>query len=142
MVTTPIAYITKVPPDDFDVYGGYGPYALPIKMKIAGWAFNPTGTGFYTSNISISINNADGLYATDQKFVNREDNNTNTQYALFSMGPGHQLYGSGWFTIPGEGDTGAINGHFPQPFRYWYDPTNGTVSAGYVVRLSGGVSSP
>jgi type II secretion system protein G len=136
-VTTPIAYVTTVPKDDFDVFGGFGGYSLPIKLKVAGWTFNAAGNGFGT-DLPFYVNQADGLVGTDQAYATREANSSNVQYALFSVGPGHALTpGGGWYTITGE-PTGASSGHFPQPTRYWYDPTNGTISLGYVVRLSGG----
>jgi len=130
-VTTPIAYITKVPDDIFDVFRLWGPGVLSIKYKSENyWG----GTGFY-------VNTGSGNLADDIIVTSAGSNPTNIKYVVFSMGPGqklsHSLFGTGFYNLPGD-----TYGSYPHPQRYWYDPTNGTVTLGYVVRDSGGRVSP
>ena len=126
-VTTPIPYITKVPDDIFDVFSGYGPGFLPIKYR------SENHSGLY-------VNTGNGNWQQDIRVTSQESNSTNIRYVVFSLGPGQQLahlkFGTGFWNLPGE------SGRFPHPHRYWYDPTNGTITLGYVVRDSGGNVSP
>ena len=139
VVTTPVAYITSVPDDIFDTFGSLGPGFIPIKYRVAGWAFSTHNASGY-SNASFTVNSGPGNVTDDQTFSTRELNNTNIQYIVFSMGPAqslaHAQFGTGFWSDP------ASSGTYPQPHRMWYDPTNGTVSLGYVARESGGSVSP
>ena len=86
-------------------------------------------------------------------FPTRDSNSSGVQYVVFSVGPG-ALISSGmvdagklkgvnygyWYNVSDPEGSGQYP--IPQPYRYWYDPTNGTISLGYVVREQGGSSSP
>ncbi|MDI6784753.1 MAG: hypothetical protein QME64_11755, partial [bacterium] len=142
-VTTPVAYITRVPDDVFDTYAAYGPGFLPMKYRTAGWALAGTGA---PTRLSMWVNESDGLRTTDIELRLREDlNKTPYKYAIFSMGPGQALHraaaGSGFWN-DGVSSAMLTETRYPAPFRLWYDPTNGVTSIGHVVRLSGGAVSP
>jgi prepilin-type N-terminal cleavage/methylation domain-containing protein len=130
-VSTPIAYVTRVPDDIFDVFRLFGPGVLSIKYKSENYY---GGDGFY-------VNTGSGNLADDVQVKSAGANPTNIKYVVFSMGPGqkmaHLKFGTGFYNLPGE-----PYGHWPDPHRYWYDPTNGVVTLGYVVRDSGGRVSP
>ena len=144
VVTTPIAYITKVPDDIFDVFAGVGPGFIPIHYKIPGWSYRsasgtPDGPPVIDGDTPMHINTSTGNLIDDVVVTMRENNPTNVQYVVFSLGPGQQIaqsmFGTGFWDPDGQFSE-------PQPHRLWYDPTNGTVSIGYVVRESGGRVSP
>lgn len=132
-VTTPIAYITKVPDDIFDVFRLFGPGVLSIKYRSENY-YSYSAAGFY-------VNTGSGNKEDDIIVTSAGSNPTNIKYVVFSMGPGqklsHSKFGTGFYNLPGD-----PYGSYPHPHRYWYDPTNGTVTLGYVVRDSGGRVSP
>lgn len=132
VLTTPVAYLTKLPDDVFDSYVGYGPGApLPIKYKIPGWGYSASGL----TSLYMYVNVLSGDEVDDVQLFRREDTNQfRVKYVLFSMGPGKELMRNAYGTpFPARG---------PQPHRFWYDPTNGTISIGYIVRESSGMVSP
>lgn len=150
-VTTPIAYITSVPDDIFDSFAGIGPGFIPIKYRTAGgagwggtgdWA-NP-GIRAFDARLYMENPASPGDRATDV-WVDRSGQSVrNVAFALWSMGPGvtlHRSIGGSGFWNEGVSELTSVS-RYPGPYRLWYDPTNGTVSVGHVVRLSSGAVSP
>ncbi len=141
-LTTPIAYITTIPIDPFDVFNGEGPDQIPIKYRIAGWAYNsgthtpagPPVLGTLAQTVEFYVNVGSGNPDDDVEYTDREANQTSVQYCLFSPGPGNSI------TSQYLSDNNSDD--YPQPYRLWYDPTNGTVSLGFIVRESSGIVSP
>jgi len=150
-ITTPIPYITRVPDDIFDYYAGLGAGFIPLKYRTPGGAgeaaygnwgaptirgFNcrlymedPSDPGTRTKDVYTDVNNGDAR---------------GVRYALFSMGPGvsrHRVVTGSGFWNDGVSEN-LSDTHYPGPFRLWYDPTNGTVTIGHIVRLSSGPVSP
>jgi prepilin-type N-terminal cleavage/methylation domain-containing protein len=150
-ITTPIAYITKVPDDIFDYYAGLGAGFIPLKYRASGgmgeaasneWAapsIRNYNVRLYMENPSDPGNRTADIYSdTNSRDVR------NVRYALFSMGPGvsrHRAITGSGFWNDGVSET-LSETHYPGPYRLWYDPTNGTISIGHVVRLSSGPVSP
>ena len=138
-ITTPIAYITSIPRDIF--LQSNQSWALGGYQKLM-WNHVSPGYGWY-------INTADGNPCTDTYLPAGMTSPSNIQYCIFSFGPGEQLAieafnNTGRWYLPGEPCVPGGNGQSEicQPYRYWYDPTNGTISIGYVVRVQGGTNSP
>ncbi len=138
-LTTPVAYITSTPTDVFDIDPAASSGNFPLKWNKQGYEYG------------IAENTADGNPDTDvayAKITGPNGADAPYPYVLFSEGPaeslalsmGSQLGGDGYFWY-NNGDSYGYN-EVCQPYRYWYDPTNGTVSLGYVVRLPGGTNSP
>lgn len=120
-LTTPVRYCSERPLDAFNplhqykyVAPGFG-WANHVATILAIWvpqAF-PDDTG----------------YSDDQPYFSPQD--APVQWALWSVGPtGPKSF---W-------DSDLL--HLPVPPRTWYDPTNGTVSEGVIVRLSTGHLAP
>jgi len=138
-LTTPVAYVTSLPKDPFEVFNGVGPNNVPVEYRIAGWAYKssnggPTGVPILGANVTFIVNAGSGLPADDIQYSVREANQTSIQYCLFSPGPGN--------SANSQHLTDNNSDNYPQPHRLWYDPTNGTVSRGYITRETGGTVSP
>ena len=145
-ITSPIAYITSVPDDIFNVRSDLFGISQSGGHTRMSWNMylRPQNYTFY---VNTGQNNGN---APDIQVNSYSNNPTNVQYVVFSVGPGAptafgmqqqgQLAGTdyGYWYNAGDGESYPI----PQPYRYWYDPTNGTVSLGYVVRQNGGTNSP
>ena len=113
-LTTPVAYITSVPSDPF------GPVKRDDDFTFGGGA---TLTDSYYYNIQ-------------RWFVCRNfpwlvfpagDNGNTAQWVLQTKGPDLYFSKSAQTSIPGAEE-------IDRPYRWAYDPTNGTVSAGNIVR--------
>ena len=153
VVTTPITYLSSVPDDVFDAFNGLGAGFAPIKYRAPGgngWGgtgdyFAPSPRAFtiqlYMDNPNDPENRSADVY-TDQDNTGIE----NVGYILYSFGPGVLLAqdaqtNDSCFWDENSGDVSS-EAHAPGPYRMWYDPTNGTISIGEVVRLSSGPVSP
>jgi type II secretion system protein G len=120
-LTTPISYMTSLPRDIFNQKFHYK-YISP-------------GIGFSNGVLTIlaiwvprDFPNDTGA-SDDIPYFHYGD--SPVKWALWSVGP--------------PGDAGFWNAgmeHHPVPQRVWYDPTNGTISKGIIVRLSTGNGSP
>jgi len=127
-LTTPVAYMTFTPRDPFQ--GAASPYGLSI---------TPYGGGFYhyepweNTWPSGLMSNVWGPWSGFTAEMKRRG----LWYVIWSPGPdGDQDFGrprEGDYRFPTYNDRGAGMGAF-------YDPTNGTVSSGDVVRLGPGAS--
>jgi hypothetical protein len=120
-LTTPVPYISRRPEDVFHpghqykyVSPGFG-WANENPSILAVWVPEgfPEDTGFASDIPYFSFSRSP------------------VQWAVWSVGP------VGALSIF-ESDSR----HIPVPQRTWYDPTNGTVSQGVVVRLNTGHQSP
>jgi len=143
-LTTPVSYISTIPTDVFDLDIAANGGQFPIKWNKQGW----------NSLYGIAENTADGNPNTDLYYDPLTKANMPNYsgpapfpYVLWSTGPGEglarsdaSLGGNGyeWYVLSDKYGYNEIC----QPYRYWYDPTNGTVSLGYVCRLPGGTNSP
>lgn len=120
-LTTPVGFCSRRPLDVFNpehqykyIAPGFG-WSNEVPTILALWipeAF-PEDSGF----------------ASDLPYFSFHD--CPVQWALWSVGPSGAK--SFW-----DSDLS----HIPVPSRTWYDPTNGTVSDGVIVRLSDGQVSP
>jgi len=120
-VTTPIAYLDSLPPDVFQrsqtykyIAPGQG-YINDEPATLGMWAprFFPLDTGAEDDVVYFSPKDAP------------------VQWALWSVGPAGPM-----------STANDLRLHMPVPSRCWYDPSNGTVSKGLVIRLSTGQTSP
>lgn len=150
-VTTPVAYLTSVPDDIFDAFSGLGVGFAPIKYRAPGEAnagsyFNSTPSSPIVISLYMDDPSDPGNRSADI-FTDEENTDVaNVRYIVYSLGPGvllaqdAQSNGSGFW----DENSGAVSSeaHAPGPYRMWYDPTNGTVSIGEIVRLSSGPVSP
>ncbi|MFB3897487.1 MAG: type II secretion system protein [bacterium] len=123
--TTPIAYITSRPTDIFERYQTSGD-VMPIRYTKPGWGYN--SSGFQVSNI----------YAW---YANSFDDPAQGTYQVYSESQApipFGVWGNGPATLLWTSDVDK------QPFvkSSWYDPTNGTISRGFLVKLAGGMTSP
>lgn len=133
-LTSPVAYITSVPDD---------PFKHPISglMVNAPVYYERAGFGFVNGNLvlqnmsyvpqeAVRTSKLDGI--GPDAYVTR-DTDTPARYVLYSVGPDLD-------------DNVKVGGNVLFRSRYHlsnrYDPTNGTVSVGNVVRYSGGLSFP
>ncbi len=153
VVTTPIAYMTSIPDDIFNSFNGVGVGFTPIGYRAPGgngWG----GTGDYfvpsprTFDVQLYMDNPSDPGDRSADVYTDQDNTDieNVRYIIYSLGPGvlmaqnEQTNESGFW----DENSGAVSSeaHAPGPYRMWYDPTNGTVSIGEIVRLSSGPVSP
>jgi prepilin-type N-terminal cleavage/methylation domain-containing protein len=128
-LTTPIAYLSTLPKDPFETYAGTGAGYLPLKYQRPGAGYsNGSPTSWYVQ-VPATYPIDDGsatLYkyygpgnpANDSGCPGSADN---IRWAVFSVGPDKEF------------ETAQ-----PIPMRTWYDPTNGVVSNGNLVRISDG----
>lgn len=120
-ITTPVAYLSAVPADIFNTRQDYK-YIAPG----AGWA---NGDPSILAIWAPADFPADHGPATDRPYFSQET--SPVKWAAWSVGPHGAL-------SVFESDTL----HLPVPRRYWYDPTNGTISEGILPRLSTGHTAP
>ena len=125
-ITTPIAYLTSRPTDSFNMFEGNH---LAIKYHHAGFGYHngtPTETGIYVPR---AYPDDEGSDATDILYQGNVESGTQrpasaspVKYAIWSSSPNDRSW--------------KLFAHKPVPKRMWYDPTNGTTSLGFIVRLS------
>jgi prepilin-type N-terminal cleavage/methylation domain-containing protein len=124
--TTPIAYITSRPTDPFNMFEGN---KLAIKYQHPGFGFH-NGVVFEAGlYVPRAYPDDEGSDATDILYQGTVDTGTQkpalmspVKYALWSSSPNDKSW--------------KLFTHKPVPKRIWYDPTNGTTSLGFIVRLS------
>ncbi|MDP8244609.1 MAG: prepilin-type N-terminal cleavage/methylation domain-containing protein [Candidatus Hinthialibacter antarcticus] len=131
-LTTPIAYLSQRPLDPFYTFNGASDEAAgqTIKYRSPGFGFfngMPTEEGVWAPR---SFPTDDGDYI----FYNNASDETPAsaspvQYGLWSVGP----------IIREEIDMHMLE---PVPSHTWYSPSNGTISAGIIVRLNTGHCAP
>ena len=120
-LTTPVDYCRRRPLDIFNL-----PHQYKYIAPGFGWANEDP------SILAIWVPEAfpeDAGYGADVPYFSFRD--SPVQWALWSVGPSGAK--SFW-----DSDLK----HIPVPARTWYDPTNGTVSEGVIVRLNTGHHSP
>jgi prepilin-type N-terminal cleavage/methylation domain-containing protein len=149
-LTTPIAYVTSALYDPFvldnrDGGGGKlpdGPQYLHYERLGFGYdetgtPYNDGGSGFRSVHVPPDANGT--IWGTFHPGGPDADETVNpadvpTAYVLYSIGPDrtHRVYNA----------DGSILTKARWSVLNYYDPTNGTVSAGNVVRFPGGLSFP
>jgi type II secretion system protein G len=149
-ITTPIAYMTSIPGDPWstflDAATKSNPGDLPFGYDKAGFGFNFSGafgqpgtwSQMTTSSspsdgvgfvVQLPADFAKGLSANGAVTVTTRDvNKTPLRWALWSIGPTNNL--------PPQRQGDQARSRFIVDCRY--DPTNGTVSAGYILRYGTG----
>lgn len=145
-LTTPIAYLVATLPDPFALHvskgGGLwmpdGPPVLHYErlgfgFDVNGDPYNDNGSGFRAVHVPFDANGT--IWGTFNAAGPETDETTNrgdvpTEYVLFSIGPDHthRIYNQDG-TIQLKSRWSVLN---------YYDPTNGTVSQGNIVRFPGG----
>jgi len=147
-ITTPIAYLTSLPGDPFSTFIATGaassnPGTPPFGFDKAGFGFtagqfpngpfnnfttsDATGTGFV---VQLPADFAEGFSANGPVNVQtRNPNQSPLGWAIWSVGPTDGLPP----VRPGDG----ARSRFVVDGRY--DPTNGTISPGYVIRYRAGI---
>lgn len=120
-ITTPVAYLSSIPLDIFNRRQTYK-YIAPGP----GWA---NGDQSILALWVPSQFPGDSCSSDDKPYFSQQS--SPVKWALWSVGPGGPLT-----VFESDGL------HVPVPRRYWYDPTNGTVSAGILPRLSTGHTAP
>lgn len=131
-LTTPTAYMTTRPLDPFNTFPGASDEApgQTIKYRHPGYGyFNgmPTEEGMWVPK-SFPIDNGDYIFYNNAS-EEHPASKCPVDYGLWSAGP-----------IPKK-EIG-MQTYEPVPSHTWYDPTNGTVSMGIVVRLNTGHHAP
>ncbi len=150
-ITTPIAYMTSIPSDPFGSFINFSTNArageAPFGYDRGGFGFqsssefpdgpfdlkttsDATGTGFV---VQLPSDFASGLTANGPVNVQTRDVNASPlRWALWSIGPSDDLPPS----RPGD----SARSRYVVDGRY--DPTNGTVSAGYILRYGSSNTFP
>jgi len=121
-ITTPVAYISNRTKDVFNqgfqykfITPGLGYTNFGVQTILGIWV---------PSNFPKDSDPPDDVVYCDM-------GKSPVKWGLWSVGPRGDI---------GFWDAGLA--HHPVPSRHWYDPTNGTVSAGIIVRLNTGHCSP
>lgn len=133
-LTSPIAYLSTLPEDPFKHPINGVPVTAPVYYERAGFVISDGylydgATSFYPVQVpaeTVGTTRLDGQGADTP--VNT-DSGTPARWVLYSLGPDME------FGVPG-----GIESRFNINNRY--DPTNGTVSPGNVLRYPGGTSFP
>jgi type II secretion system protein G len=113
-LTTPIAYITDIPSDPFGV-------VFPDDDFRFGGSATLTDAYYYNTKDWFDCRGfVWAVFPTG-------DNPPPAQWVLQSKGPDKYFSNSAKSGIPGADE-------IDRPYRYQYDPTNGTVSAGNIIR--------
>jgi len=121
-ITTPIAYISNRTKDVFNPGFQYK-YVMP-------------GLGYTNYGVQTIL----GIWVPN-RFPGDSDPPDDAVYCDMGRSPVKW----GLWSVGPKGDIGfwdAGLAHHPVPARHWYDPTNGTISAGIIARLSTGHCSP
>jgi prepilin-type N-terminal cleavage/methylation domain-containing protein len=131
-VTSPIAYISHIPDDPFVHPMSGVPIKGPLYYEKAGFGVvNNAVTSGYDVDVpldAVATSKIDGIGPDEE--VDREDK-TPRRFVLYSLGPDLKFeFSSAPF----------IHSAFNLNNRY--DPTNGTVSPGNVIRYPGGTNFP
>ncbi len=138
-ITSPIAYVTTVPVDPFehsftDSAGNKYQDIGPIYYERAGFSFIDGVKAPKPSLVPADIIGTNTVYGTGADTAVQDPNQTPAQYILYSLGPDLHNHVT------------DLRGTVFSKSRYnidnRYDPTNGTVSAGNIIRFSSGQSVP
>jgi type II secretion system protein G len=130
-LTSPIAYITSIPNDPFKHPVSGIQVDAPLYYERAGFGFlngNLTQMRSYVPSDSIGTSKLDGI---GDDVYTYDDHQTPARFVLFSLGPDLNFFSSG---------DALYQSRYNLNNRY--DPTNGTVSSGNVLRFPGGLSFP
>jgi len=132
-LTSPVAYFTQLPDDPFKHPIDGIPQIAPLYFDRAGFGFVD---GIFLSNLSVQVpQDAAGttrLDGTGPDTLVSQESRLPQRYVLYSLGP--DLL----FTAPGVPT--EIKSRFNLNNRY--DPTNGSVSRGNIVRFPSGAGFP
>jgi len=118
-LTTPIAYITSYPMDPFERFGGG---QNPLKYIKAGPMYNDGALYLWYVNLPVTWPLADESTPVAKYYGPNNPANeieTGFRWFMFSCGP--------------DGD---LDTNYGLMMYGWYDPTNGTVSNGNIVRTN------
>lgn len=135
-LTSPIAYITSVPIDPFkhlavDSSGVQLATSAPLYYEIAGFAYiNGTRTNINPVNVPADAVGTSSMIGIGADTEVRSPWETPSRWLLYSLGPdltNHLV----------DLNSGAIVSRSRYNLNNRYDPTNGTVSAGNVLRVAG-----
>jgi prepilin-type N-terminal cleavage/methylation domain-containing protein len=143
-LTTPVAYIANALRDPFEMESDTGSGTAPVGKtwlyyERLGWGFdgsgnrwNDNGTG--TRAVRVTVDGNGTLLGTAPDFNTTDPNLIPTRYTLFSVGPSksHRVYN----------EDGSILVRSRWSIYNRYDPTNGTISQGCVLRFPDGLSFP
>ena len=139
-ITTPIAYLTSLPHDAFDhiLTDNYGNQVV----EKGPYYFERTGFGFVNGirvsqvvQVPADTIGTRSLTGTGPDTPAQTTGETPREYILYSVGPDRLIQ----LTDLG---TGSIITRSRYNLNNRYDPTNGTISAGNILRYPGGTSFP
>ncbi len=131
-LTTPLAYLSERPFDPFYTFTGASSEApgQTIKYRSPGFGFfngMPTEEGVW---IPKSFPHDDGEYVFfNNASATHPAGSSPVKFGLWSIGP----------VIRNDISSHSLE---PVPSHTWYSPSNGTISAGIIVRLNTGHSAP
>jgi len=134
-ITSPIAYLSSVPNDVFKHLISGVPVIAPYYYEKAGFCFengvyNPAGVSRVPTDIA-GTNQLAGLSPMDVSMT--DERQTPARWALYSLGPDLSYNVN-------QGPTVITQSRYHLSNRY--DPTNGTVSPGNILRFPGSISFP
>jgi len=124
-LTTPIAYITSWPKDPFERFAGSSGW-LPLKYIRPGQ--------YYSEGVLVT-NPQDYWYISVPATYPEDDGGSLLRYGGPSY-PSNQITPNMYWFMFSVGPDGDLESGYGLPKRAWYDPTNGTVSNGNIIRTS------
>jgi len=140
-LTSPIAYMTSLPDDVFKHPIGSGiNITAPLYYERAGFVvvdgvvFRPGVNPRHTMVPSEAVGRSNYFTGTGADTQVFDPNETPAQWVLYSIGPDLD------FQIKDDSGTVITNSRYNLNNRY--DPTNGSISIGNIMRFPGGVSLP
>lgn len=143
-LTTPIAYITSALRDPFELESEEGSPEGPwgkahLYFERLGWGFDETGSrwnagGLGVRAIRVPVDGRGTLTGTAPDFNSTDPADFTERYWIFSVGPdkSHRVFNP----------DGSILVRSRISVLNRYDPTNGTISPGNIVRFAGGQTFP
>lgn len=127
-LTTPIAYLSSIPKDPFDRYDTPNPVALRClryRKPGLGWRLQPDGS---KNPVTVSMYVPDTFPIDGPGRWYYDEFRSPVRWGMWSVGP--------------DGDFESETGVQPCRAISWYDPTNGIISNGNIVRFSTGLVVP
>jgi prepilin-type N-terminal cleavage/methylation domain-containing protein len=143
-LTTPLAYLASALRDPFELESDTGTPTSPagrtwLYYERLGWGYDSAGNrwndgGANVRAVRVTVDGNGTLLGTAPDFNTVDPRLVPTRYVLFSVGPDktHRVY------TP----DGGILVRSRWSILNRYDPTNGTISPGNIVRLPDGMSFP
>jgi type II secretion system protein G len=143
-LTTPIAYLTSALHDPFELESEEGSSEGPsgkaqLYFERIGWGFDELGNrwnsgGAGVRGVRVPVDGRGTLTGTAPDFMSTDRNDVAVHYILFSVGPNkrHRVLNP----------DGSILVRSRLSVLNRYDPTNGTISPGNIVRYAGGQTFP